>query len=51
MNFVPTHFSIDLYVSDIIKLKVANMPEMMNFPTYTYFKGEFTLYTLDVHRG
>jgi hypothetical protein len=34
-----THtLSIGLYVSDIITLKVANMPEMMNFLTYTYFK-------------
>jgi len=38
MHFVPTHFSIGPYVSEIITLKVANMPEMMNFLTYTYFK-------------
>ena len=32
-----THF-YSLYVSEIITLKVANLPDMMNFITYTYFK-------------
>ena len=38
MHFVPTHFSVGLYVSEIITLKVANTPEVMNFLNCTYFK-------------